>query len=269
MEKSKTMLFQGPMVQESAKCPVEWIENEFIRRKQERRQYSLRQFARKLGVPPGRLSEVLSKKRRLTPAMGEKWAERLEFSPKEKDIFLRSIFLGSYTPSPSTLPEQTTLKEDVFHLISDWYHFAILSLVNTDNFDPSSIAISKRLGISIVETRNALQRLEKLKLLKKEKGTWVRTNERVTTSWDIPSAALRKSHKQELERAIEGLENIPTERRDVSAFTMAINPARIPEAKKKIRQFQAEMEEVLETGKRTEVYTLNIQLMPVTKGESK
>jgi uncharacterized protein (TIGR02147 family) len=258
------------MVEGSQNFPVQWIEQEFIRRKQERKHYSLRQFAKKLGVPPGRLSEILSKKRRITPAIGEKWADKLEFSPQEKNAFLRSVYLRDLPPENLTsFPEQTELKEEVFHLISDWYHFAILSLINTDRFNPSPINMSKRLGISVVEMRNALQRLEKLKLIKREKETWVRTQEHLTTTWDIPSAALRKSHRQELERAIEGLEIIPTELRDVSAFTMAVNPTRLPEAKKLIREFQRKMEKILETGKRTEVYTLNIQLMPVTKGVTK
>lgn len=85
------------------------------------------------------------------------------------------------------------------------------------------------------------------------------------TTSDIPSAALRRSHRQTLEQAIESLEEVRIELRDITSITMAIDPARIGEAKTAIRRFRRDMAALLEDGRRTEVYNLNVQLVPVTR----
>ena len=55
------------------------------------------------------------------------------------------------------------------------------------------------------------------------------------------------------------------ELRDFTSMTMAIDPEKLTEAKKKIREFRRGLSEFLEAGKKEEVYRLNIQLVPVTK----
>jgi hypothetical protein len=52
-------------------------------------------------------------------------------------------------------------------------------------------------------------------------------------------------------------------------MTMAIDPRKLPLAKTLIREFRFRLAELLETGNRTEVYNLNVQLVPVTKKERK
>jgi len=47
-------------------------------------------------------------------------------------------------------------------------------------------------------------------------------------------------------------------------MTMAIDPKNLPEAKKLIREFRKNLSVLLEEGTKTEVYDLNIQLLPAT-----
>ncbi|MGZ3740999.1 MAG: DUF4423 domain-containing protein, partial [Bdellovibrionota bacterium] len=61
------------------------------------------------------------------------------------------------------------------------------------------------------------------------------------------------------------IEAVPTEERDITSMTMAIDPRRLPLAKTLIRKFRFRLADLLETGDRTEVYNLNVQLVPVTK----
>jgi hypothetical protein len=52
-------------------------------------------------------------------------------------------------------------------------------------------------------------------------------------------------------------------------MTMAIDPKKLPQAKERIRDFRRGLSEFLESGNRSEVYRINIQLMPVTKKRGK
>ena len=59
------------------------------------------------------------------------------------------------------------------------------------------------------------------------------------------------------------MENDPIEIRNHSSMTMAIDPAKIDEAKKMIEEFTHRLTEFLESGKRLQVYELNIGLFPL------
>ena len=62
------------------------------------------------------------------------------------------------------------------------------------------------------------------------------------------------------------LEQDSFEIRDHSSTTMAIDPALIPYARQRIREFRRELTEELEgKGNRSEIYNLTVQIYPVSK----
>lgn len=87
----------------------------------------------------------------------------------------------------------------------------------------------------------------------------------MTASYEAPNAALRKLAKQYLEKSIEALENQTIEERDITNITMSIDPTRLPEAKKMIRDFRRKLCAFLEQGERTEVYMFSPALINITK----
>lgn len=117
----------------------------------------------------------------------------------------------------------------------------------------------------MVEVRSAIERLRRVGALLDDGSNGLKVSDAFETTSDIPSAALRRSHRQTLEQAIESLEEVRIELRDITSITMAIDPARIGEAKTAIRRFRRDMAALLEDGRRTEVYNLNVQLVPVTR----
>ncbi|MCM2322977.1 MAG: DUF4423 domain-containing protein [Oligoflexia bacterium] len=252
--------------------PRAWLQEEFRRRRERNPRFSLRAFGRMLNIPPGRLSEVFGRKRPITLAMGQRIADRLAYPPAAKLKLLQAIqrqqLLRAGTLGPgaeSEDEEYQQLREDEFRFIADWQHFALLYLFETRGFrgDPSWMA--RRIGISTVEAQAALERLERLGLIQRKRNRYVKLAGDLTTTHDISSVALRQSHRQSLLQAIDTLEEVPLELRDLTSITMAIDPRRIPAAKLMIRDFRRKLSRYLEQGERTEVYNLNVQLVPVTK----
>ncbi len=241
--------------------PAHWLESEFVRRKNANPRYSLRAYAKALAIPPGRLSEILSRKRNVSPQLLEKVAERLGLSPNEKIALLPQKIKSE--------DSYETLAEDNFSLIAEGAHIAFLCLMETKNFRSDLSWIAKRLGISTVEARAVALRLERLGLIQKERTKWKRTENGHKTTNDIPSAALRRSHKETLNLAIAALDSIPVEERDISSMTMAIDPTKLPLAKSLIREFRYRLADLLESGNQSEVYHLNVQLIPVTHKETR
>jgi uncharacterized protein (TIGR02147 family) len=229
-------------------------------------------LAQKLDMPSGRLSEILAGKRKITPALGQKIAIRLEFPPEKIQKFIATIenerAARDFGKKPLTSSDDAfeQLSVDSFYALAGWEHFAVLNLMNTDDFKADVNWIGERLGLSAIEVRAAIERLERLGFVERTATGFMRKIGRITTTHDLESVALRASHRQSLDQAIESLETVPVELRDVTSITMAIDLVRIPQAKALIKKFRRELSDFLESGSaKTEVYNLNIQLVPVTK----
>lgn len=254
--------------------PRLWLESEYLSRKRKNSGYSLRAFAKFLEIPSGRLSQLLSEKRRFTPKLGAKIAGRLNFDPRQTEQLLHAI-RSSRSPSaeprtPKPAVSYRPIDMDAFQAIADPLHFSILSLLELDRFDGNVKSIASRLGMPMLEARAAVARLERMGLVKKERNRYrLVAEEARTTTHDVSSAALREAHKKSLREAADQIDEIAMELRDITSMTMAIDPAKLPMAKERIREFRRGLSEILESGKKSEVYRLSIQLMPVTKKRGK
>jgi uncharacterized protein (TIGR02147 family) len=234
--------------------------------------FSLRAFARKLKLSPSAVSEILKGKRRISREMAGRLTETLCLNPREARALL-SLFprpKGESQSAPES--EFLELSVDHFHMVSSWHHFAILSLAETRGFKGEARWIAGRLGLRTTEAQEALDRLERLGLLKrvpKSKGALAPTGAQYSTPDGTPSAALRKAHGDNLELARKSLERDDVSERDFTSMTMAIDPARLPVAKGMIREFMGTLADYLESGPKAEVYKACFQLFPLTELNSK
>ncbi|MCB0404641.1 MAG: TIGR02147 family protein [Bdellovibrionales bacterium] len=245
--------------------PVEWLREEYLRRRERNPSYSLRAFARALGLSPGPLSEILSKKRELSLKLALRIAEHIAMNPEQLEAFVQPLRERLVAPVSAREAQFRELSVDTYYLIADWYHFAILSLMETKGFQSRVRWIAERLAISVVEVRSALERMERLELVVRKAQKWFLNQEGVTTTHDVPNGALKKSHQQQLDIAKASLDSVPVEERDITSMMMAIDVSKLPQAKQYIRQFRRQLSQFLETGNKTEVYNLSIQLVPLSK----
>ncbi len=234
--------------------------------------YSLRAFARQLAIGAPALSEILKGKRRVSPMMASKLAQRLCLSPEDK-----AKLLGSDNPqerastkSRRMLQRRLQLETDAYHAISDWYHYAILSLTETRAFRSEPRWVAQRLGITEGQAKGSIDRLMRIGCLRRDRrGRYVPTGAGVTSPDGVVDLSVRKSHYQNLDLARQSLDLNPLDERDFTAITMAVDVTKIPEAKAMIRDFRDKLCRFLEGGDKVEVYRACIQLFPLSKGNPK
>jgi uncharacterized protein (TIGR02147 family) len=220
--------------------------------------YSVRAFAKRLDIGLGTLSEVLSGKRALSLKSTLKVLDRLAVTPSERAQVLKG-------PKQELSYTYTQLQADHYFILSEWYYFAILSLVKTADFKSTALHVSERLGISKALAKQAIDRLIRANLLKFENKKLVRTSTAIQSTDGIPNLAIRKSHYQNLERARIALDEHPFGTFDASWLTFAFSPSDFAAAKTKIREFQDEFAEQFSTQKNaSEVYRLAMQLFSLT-----
>lgn len=240
-----------------------WLMDQFAQKKVRNPSYSLRAYARDLGISPTCLSEVLAKKRDLSKKNVLRISDRLELTPMQTNSLLAQAGLKADKQLESE--EFLQLSEDTFAVISDWYYFAIIDLCKMKIQSMDAAEITKRLGISSLEVKNAISRLERLKLVEEKNGNLTATTTTLSTTRNIPSSAIRKYHKQNLNLAEKSIDIDPVELREFSSITIPADLSRITEAKDMIMDFKRKLARFLETGGSTEVYTLAIQLFPVSR----
>ena len=239
--------------------------------------YSLRAYARHLGLSPGELSEVLREKRDLSLKSALKVAKAMNLNPIETKQLLhlaqvvksRKIGTGAQLEE-RTVPtlEQKQLTEDTFSLIADWYHFAILNLLDLEGFKWHSGWIAKRLGLTPTQAKMAMDLLLRLGIVKQMNGRYKGAEDFVLSPSGVPSEAVRSYHRQMLTKAIESLELQATSEREITGVGFAVDTKDLSAIKKEISDFQDQLSAKYSKGKRQEVYFLEIAWFRLTQGRS-
>jgi uncharacterized protein (TIGR02147 family) len=237
----------------------EYLQDALIQSRLRNPNYSLRALAAKAGLSPAALSEILNGKRRVTADRAQKILNKLGAAPEKSQVILQSITRAGGVRS------YHQLSIDQFYLVADWYHFAILSLAETEDFSDDPAWISSRLNVSVLLVEKALERLERLgALTRNRKGHLGASGVQLSTPDDIAHRGLKQQHSEALELSRHSLENHNVDKRDFLGVTMTLDPAEIPLAKKLLREFVGRFSHRLELGRKKEVYRLNLQLIPLT-----
>lgn len=247
--------------------------SELVRRVGQNPAYSLRRFAGQLGLSPATLSGVMSGKRKLSLKAAVQVCDKLGLDPTSAAGFYDSVAADKAALSTAkgnrVVPQYSQLPEDVFQLMADWYHYAIIELTFVTGASADPRWYARKLNINYSQAVDAITRLKRLGVLEERRGKLVKTEARIASPDGIASTAVRKRHAQILNKALASLEAHSVDERDFTAMTMAIDPRLLPEAKKRIAAFRRELCQFLESGKRKQVYELSIQLFPLSEGDEK
>jgi uncharacterized protein (TIGR02147 family) len=255
------------------------LREEFDRRRQVNSAYSLRAFARDLGISAPRLSQVLSRKQGLSIEAARALSKKLRISESERDWFCDSVgALHARSRSQRSRHEEkfqqyrqlaqaySELQLEYFKVISDWYHFAILELTHLSDFKSDPDWIAERLGISPLEASEAIARMKGLELLGEENGRLVDRFRSLQTENDVPSSALKKFHSQLIQKALSAMYEQDVQEREISSSILSIRRDRLPEFKQKIRKFMREFNsEPEESQGKDAVFCLSLQFHEITR----
>ncbi len=257
------------------------LNDKLVERIERNPKYSLRAFAKAIGLDSSALSQMLSGKRFMSDARAQKLLDRLDLSVEDREQFLSSLASArvdagfkrmsaaqrtrvNQCKSSDFQNQNRELTIDQFKMASDWYHYAILELTKVKGFQSNPTWIAKRLGINDAEAIAAIDRLTALELIEEIDGKLTKTSLYLdSANKGVSSAAHRRRQKQIIEKSLHALEHYPIEIRNHSARTVAIAPHRIKEAKVRIEKFMMELCDELGATDPDQVYELSVQLFPL------
>lgn len=243
--------------------------------------YSLRAFARDLEMEPANLSKVLAGGKGISENKAIDLCDKLGLSDEEANYFCdlvischaRSRKKRELAKSRLAMYAQKTnvteIKEDIFKVISDWYHFAILELITLKDFTSDPEWMAKKLGITTNQVELALTRLENLELIKIQGGKVLSTGVQLETTNGISSKSIKKLNSQLLTKASAAITSQNVNERHLSTLTTAIHKKDLKKYGEFIEKFKQEFNLMNlnnnKLNKPDEVYALTMQFFKLTK----
>lgn len=236
----------------------QFLKHKFAELQKDNPRYSLRSFAAKVGISAGRMNELIHDKRALSDFYAEKITKALGLNLHDK----RQLYSFITTKARKVNSVRTLGSEEGLHVRS-WENLAILSIMRTDDFEPDVNWIAQRLGVSSERIQECFQILQEHDLIRiGANGEMERTSSRVVT---MATKETCHHERSKMEKSMEAMMKVAPEMRNHSAVTVATNPNKIKEANERIKEFRRKLAEFMEDGPKTEVYSLTINLFPLTE----
>jgi hypothetical protein len=241
---------------------AEFLLNEYLRRSRLRPSFSLRAFAKFLEVDQSLLSKVISHQRKPSKKFVEQCLKRLGV-PRIKWSSLtghRGDQLFNRHRS------YRVISDDVFKLVSDWAHFAVLELAKLPSFEFDAQWVAGRLGRTQQEMELVLARLAANGFFQKIRGKWKLTRHSNTWTDTASTSADRLALQiQFLGLALSAAEKVSFAQRDNGSLTLAIDVRLLPRFKERLSEIRRELgEEFQSQGELTAVYQLCTAFFPLT-----
>ena len=228
------------------------------------------------------MSDVLNGKRGLSRSSATRIANRIGLSSYETETFCDLVESKHGRSRVSKLEAQErlkknlskgavlkflTLENDQFDVLADWYHLAILELMKTPGYQDTESFIATRLGLSSLQVRGALERMERFGLIESRLGKRTPTSQNVQTPDGVSSRALKNHHEQFLKLANDALFTQPVEERDFRGVTLKCKKSDVSKVREKVRNFLHELDRELteSSADGEEVYQLSTQFFSLTK----
>lgn len=241
----------------------DFLKRELSRRCEQNPAYSLRAFAKQLGISHTSLSQILAGKRPLSSKAQKQMALALNVSIEQ--------FVKFKIPTNIKFEERfEPLDIDKFEFLSDWYHDAILELTRLRCFKPEPKWIARVLDVNVNQINLAIERLTKLGLLKIERtGEWkdLSVNNTNNHVGEFTNSALKRYQKDILNKSAQALETLPRDQRDHTSLMLNFSRAEIKKAKELIKKFRTEFSAAAQNCEQVadDVYTLQISFFPITE----
>jgi uncharacterized protein (TIGR02147 family) len=224
-----------------------YVREELELRQKRRPAYSMRAFARDLEVSPSFLCEFLAGRQGLSRERTVWIAEKLKLTAEQAEHFqdlIEAKFalnadkkkLAKFRAQQRNRNSDSHLSLENFHLIADWYHFALLEILGVPGPQKSMKQIARLIDVPEADLKEASARLLRLGLLKKDGDRLTPVDDTTSAGGEIPDRAIRLSHQQTLAMHAAAVDRKEyTERENVSV-TFSIAAQDWPKLRKEIQQ---------------------------------
>ena len=262
----------------------EYLRDYYLAQKKEKAGFTYARFSLLAGLgSPNYFKLIMDGQKNLTNENLVRFCHALKLGDLESEYFETLVYFNQaknnierdyYQQRLKRIKKRTgqgrerVLEEYEFDVMSNWLYSAILVMTNIKSFRENPEFIKQRLFdlVSEEEVTKVLSTLQKLGLTKRdEDGRLRQTTKTIKTKADFGRLAARNFYEGLLTRAVKGFQLSEPHEREFGAYLVGISEKQMPELKKRVRAFMADLYEwALQNPDPEEVYALTFGAFPLT-----
>lgn len=262
--------------------PAEYLKDSHKELKTLKPSFSIRAWARQLGMKShAPLHDVLNKRRMVPKKLIPKLCKSLQLEGRHKDYFEALVEFQrskSYEEkefykqkldklSPSKQREISDL--EAYKYITDPHHIIISELTQLKHFQPTAGWVKQHLRFSknLKEIEDIYNRLKKLEIIEEKNNKVIKTTEHIYTKDEIKSEAIQQYHKICADLAKEQISKQDLSEREFNSIAFNIKKESLPKIKEAMREFVNRLidEHEAKAHQGDETYQLNMHLFSLSK----
>jgi len=257
-----------------------YLRDYYKERKSQQPYFTYRFIAQRLHVDHSFLVKIFMSHKHLAVKSIDTLNEILKHSKKESEYFKLLVLYGrsksrdemkNYFEQILKYLEFSSAQvdKDKYEYFQNWYNIAVRELVGLGAFtgDYEKLARLTIPKIRSSEAKAAIALLLRLGLIEKDNaGKYSVVSRFITPGENFRALSLREFQASAGRLAVEALETIPKEERDISSITVTLSEQSLAAIKEQIRLTRQEIFKIAQDDLHADrVYNLNLQLFPFSK----
>jgi uncharacterized protein (TIGR02147 family) len=260
----------------------DFLRDAYLDLKNKDKKFSFRYFSKQAGFKSSSvLKDVIEGRRGIAPHSIDRFVQAFKLGKEEGRFFRTLVLFGQAETSEEKqryaeelfkfrgYKKIHPLKESQYNFYARWYLSVIRELVNLKDFQEDPQWIAKKISPPITpqEAKKGLEELIELGLLlRDESGHLKQTDSHITTPDEVTMSSVAQYHKDMMKRAVESIDRVPREKRELSAITLGMSLETAKTVKEMIQNFRKSVVEfVAKDNKTNAVYQINLHLVPLTE----
>ncbi len=234
--------------------------------------YSMRSFANKLNMNSGNLSQIIAGKRQVSREKAMCILNTLQVEENDLNKIMYSdssdnenFIFDHYFKNFSSY--KIINNHELDQLLSSDLYFKVRAISDTVEFQLNAEWICGKLKAEKSQVELVLKYLVENGDIDPSKNSQAIKHYYQSTDCKTNNT-IRKYHRASLKEAIDKIEDLPTEKRDLTSTVFACNKENYEKAQKLIRSFHKQLVSLMATGNKDAIYKLNVQLYPCSEEEN-
>lgn len=245
--------------------------------------FTLKSFAKKLDVSASYLSMIIKGKRELSNGLINSFAIALKLTASEHTFFETLVHFNNSKDDQSKAKYLERMKQfkkyrehniadvSLHSYMSNWLNITIREMSALDDFcdDPKWIQTKIKHPVSLTEVKKSLDFLLGANLLiKNQENKYERPNFQISCVDQIHSNALVQFHRNFLQLAGDSTVHSKSHERQLLGHCVSLDQGRFSEAKEILKDAFEKIQNLQNHQNKSEqVYSIELALFPLTKGE--
>lgn len=259
----------------------DFLKDHFHESKNCKKFYSFRYVASKTGIDASFYVRIINKQKHIGESKIETLADFLELNERQKEYFYTLVLFNRATNDQvakdlfsKLMSLKTSFGREIlnFRYFAEWYIIPMREFLNYYSFDGDY----EKLGLQFIpsisenEARNAVKTLVELNLIKEDDKGFLRPCDTLLTTGDQwKSIAISNFQKAMINLGKEAIDRFEPDLRDISTVTVSTSQECMAAISERLAQARKEILEMIAVEKSVDgVYQINLQVFPLTKGNS-